>query len=81
MRPARFVRTMGLLLALGLAAFGGGCGPGTADPLSREESEQIRESKKSAHQQLKAEAKKVQAEVKRQTAAQKKGAHRGAVGR
>ena len=71
MQCARFSRTLGLLLVLGLAGFGGGCDLGSPAPMSQEESKQIRESKKNAHAQVKADAQKTQEVV------QRRGAHRG----
>jgi hypothetical protein len=76
MQHARFVWTLGLLLVFGLVSFGGGCGPGSAAPMSPEESNQIRESKRNAHDQLKADAKKAQENLQIQSAT-RRGAHRG----
>jgi hypothetical protein len=72
MQCARFVRTLGLLVVLGLAGSGNGCSPGSGAPMSQEESNQIRDSKKTAHNQLKADAKKSQ-----QAGTLRRGAHRG----
>jgi hypothetical protein len=71
MQRARFVRTLGLLLVLGLAGFGGGCDLGSPAPMSQEGSNQIRESKKNTHAQVKADAQKTQGDI------QRRGAHRG----
>ncbi len=65
MRFAHFVRTLGLLLSLGLAGLAGGCSSRSSGPLSKEQSEQIRESKKKAHQQ-----------IQQQTGAKRGGANR-----
>jgi hypothetical protein len=70
------LRTLGLLAVLGLAGFGGACSPGSQSTV-QEKSDQIRESNKAAHQQAKADARKIQADVKNQQGAQRKGAHRG----
>ena len=76
MQLARIVRTLGLLLVLGLSGLGGGCGPGSPVPLDREESNQIKESKKNAHARLKEGAKKIQEDLEKQ-GAMRRGAHRG----
>jgi hypothetical protein len=56
---ARFVRRSWLVLALGLAGFGGGCGSGQGQhPVTKEEDARIREDMKSAHQQIRDDAKK-----------------------
>jgi hypothetical protein len=60
--------TLGLLVVLGLASVGVGCGSGS-DAITPEKSIQIRESKKAAHQ--------AQADLKRQQGAPRKGARRG----
>jgi hypothetical protein len=75
MRRAHFIGILGLLLVFGI---GGGCGPGASTPLSKEESEQIRESKKKAHQQLR---KQVEASKEGMDgpAPARKGAQRGAM--
>jgi hypothetical protein len=73
MQLAPFVRTLGLLLVLGLASFGGGCGPGTSAPTSQEEATQIKETKKKAHRQVKEDAER---DLKTQ-ATQRRSAHRG----
>ena len=75
MQLARIVRTLGLLLVLGLSGFGGGCGPGSPVPLDREESNQIKESKKNAHARLKEGSKQIQEDLEKQ--AMRRGAHRG----
>jgi hypothetical protein len=80
MQLVRFVRTLGFLLVLGLAEFGGGCSPGSRVPTSLEAHKIIQESHRGTHQQLKADAKKVQADIQKQ-GAMRKGAHRGAAGR
>jgi hypothetical protein len=71
---ARFVQTLGYLLMLGLAAFGGGCGekPRATVPTG-EEAKTIKEYHQSTHQQLKADAQKSKDERK----VRRKGAHRG----
>ena len=79
MRVARFVRTLGLLLGLGLAGAGGGCGPGSQAPIDQGRQDQIRESKKSAHRQIREDGKKAQEEAK-QKGATRRGAHRGPAG-
>jgi hypothetical protein len=71
MQLARFVRTLGLLLMLGLAGSGGGCGLGSQAPSDQERQNQIRELKKTAHQQ---------AEAKQQGAAMRKVARRARAG-
>jgi hypothetical protein len=76
MQHARFVRTLGLILMLGLVGFGGGCGPGSPAPMGLEESNLIRESKKNAHVQLKQDAKRIQEDIQKH-GAMRKGAHRG----
>jgi hypothetical protein len=72
-RLMQLVRTLRLVLVLGLAGFGGGCGPGASGPISQEEGTQIKESKKKAHQQAKEEDVKTQA-------TQRRAAHRGPAG-
>jgi hypothetical protein len=74
---ARFVRTLGILLMLGLAGAGAGCGAGSSGPTSQEESERIRESKKKAHQQIKEQVGKGQGGMNRRGPAGR-GAGRGA---
>jgi uncharacterized protein HemX len=80
MRVARFVRTLGVLLVLGLAGAGGGCGVGAQAPVDKEREDQIRESKKTAHRQLAEDAKRAQNEGKQQGAMQRKAAHRRPAG-
>ena len=63
-------------MVLGLSGFGGGCGPGSSVPLDREESNQIRESKKNAHARLKEGAKKIQEDLEKK-GTMRRGAHRG----
>ena len=75
MRLARFVRTFGLLLVLGMAGFGSGCGQGSSTPISREEDTQIRESKKQVHRQGRGDARKAQEDLKTQST-QKRAAQR-----
>jgi hypothetical protein len=77
MLPARFARTLGLILALGLPILGVGCGPGSGatDPAK---AEQIRESKKASHQEARANAKKAQEDLRKQQSLQRKGMRRGA---
>jgi hypothetical protein len=76
MQRARFVEMLGLLVVLGLVGFGGGCSSESMDPLSQEESEKLRDSKKKSHAQLKESVKKAEAAESRQQAAGRKGAHR-----
>jgi hypothetical protein len=71
---ARYVRTFGCLLVLGLAGFGGGCGLGSQAPVDQQREAQIKASKKAAHQQIQQEAAK-------QQGASRKGARRGVPGR
>jgi hypothetical protein len=66
MQLARFGRTLGLLLVLGLVGFGGGCGPGSSTPVSKEDSQKIKQTHSGIHQQLKEDAKKNQAELRKQ---------------
>ena len=81
MQHARFVWALGLLLVLGLAGFGSGCGPGSSEPMSQERSDQLRDAKKKAHGQLKADAKKIEADLAKKESAGRRGAHRGPAGR
>jgi hypothetical protein len=76
MQLARFVRIMGLLLLLGLVGFGGGCGPGSSTPLSKEDSTKVQQSHKGAHQQLKEDAQQHKADMAKQGAG-RKAARRG----
>ena len=76
MQHARFVRMLGPLLVLGLAGFGGGCGPGSSAPMGQEESKQIKEARKNERLQFKAEAKKTQEAIPKQ-GDMRRGAHRG----
>jgi hypothetical protein len=76
---ARSVRMLGLLLALGVAGSGGGCGPGSHAPMAKERQDQLRESKKTAHRQIREDAKNAQDAAKQQ-GAMRKGARRGAAG-
>jgi hypothetical protein len=76
MQRARFIGMLGLLVVLGLVGFGGGCSSESTDPMSQEESEKLRESRKKSHVQLKEEAKKAEAAESRQQAAGRKGGHR-----
>jgi hypothetical protein len=69
MRFANFVRTLGLLLPLGLSGLVSGCGQGSSGPISNEESEQIRASKKAAHQQTKVQPPKIQGGTNRRAPA------------
>jgi hypothetical protein len=80
MRVIRFVRTSGLLLVLGLAGSGGGCGVGTEVAVDQDRENQIRESKKTAHRQVAEDAKHAQNESKKQQGASRKAAHRGPAG-
>jgi hypothetical protein len=75
MQLARVVGTLGLLLVFGLSGFGGGYGPGSPVPLDREESNQIKESKKTAHSRLNDGAKKIKEDLEKQ-GAMRRGAHR-----
>jgi hypothetical protein len=75
----RLVRTLGLLLLLGLAGFAGGCGPGTQGPADPEAEEIIRKEHAQAHRQLKAD-RKTQADAERIQGATRRGAHRGQAG-
>jgi hypothetical protein len=79
MQLARIVRTFGLLLVLGLAGSGSGCGPGSASPHSQEQSNRIKESKKTAHRQLKEDIQKGQGAAAPR-GAMRKGARRGVSG-
>jgi len=76
MQISRFVRTLGLLLVLGLPGFGGGCGGGSA-PHTQEESKKLRASRKGLHKELKEErkelAKKFGEEKQKQGAMRKAG--------
>jgi hypothetical protein len=74
MQLARFVRTLGHLLVLGLAGFGGGCGPQSSAPISQEEGSQIKESKKQAHKQVTEDA---QRDLRTQTTQRRAAQHRG----
>jgi hypothetical protein len=74
MQLARFVGTLGLLLVLGLVGSGSGCGPGSSDPLSREDSIKIKQSRKKAHVQLQEEANQHQADLRKQQGAGRKAA-------
>jgi hypothetical protein len=76
MQIKRCLRTLGLVAVLGLASLGSGCGQGS-QLTDQQNTDQIRESKKAAHQQTKADARRNQADAKRQPSAQKKGVHRG----
>ena len=80
MRVTRFVRRLGLLLVLGLAGSGGGCGVGSEAPVDQDRENQIRESKKTAHRQITDEAKQAQNEAKKQSGASRKAGRRGATG-
>src|SRR5262249_15213197 len=80
MRVARFVRTLGLLLVLGLAGAGSGCGVGSTATVDQERENLIRESKKTAHRQLTEDAKRARNDAKQQGAQQRKNAHRGPTG-
>jgi hypothetical protein len=73
MQLERSMRTLGLLAVLGL---GGACSPGSQSTVT-EKADQIRESKKEAHKQAQADARKTQTDLKRQQSAQRKGLHRG----
>jgi hypothetical protein len=75
MQRARFDWTLELLLVLGLAGFGSGCGPGSSDPLSSEDSKKIQQSHKGVHKQIKEDAKQHQADMAKPGPG-KKGAHR-----
>ena len=80
MRIARFVRTLGLLLVLGFAGSGAGCGLGSEASVDQEKQTQIREAKKASHQQIKDDARKAQDAAKQQ-GAMRRGARRGTAGR
>jgi hypothetical protein len=80
MRFSRFVRTFGLLLALGLPALGGSCSP-SPTPMSSGDSENLRAARKGIHDQLKEKRKAVTAQIeqdRQKAAAARKGGHRGA---
>ncbi len=62
---ARIVRTLGILLVLGLAGFGGGCSPESPN-LSEEENQQIKASHKATHERLKENAEKAKEASKTQ---------------
>jgi len=69
MQLGRSSGTLGLLALLGIAGFGGvGCGG--PQPTVQERNELIRESRKAAHQEAKAD-------LKRQQGAQRKASRRG----
>ena len=70
------LRTLGLLALLALAGVGDGCDAGSR-ALDQQKSDQVRESKRTVHQQAKADARRNQADAKRQPSAQKKGVHSG----
>jgi hypothetical protein len=77
MQLARFVRMLGLLLMLGLAGSGGGCGLGSQAAVDEQRQEQIRESKKTVHRQ---EDSKRAKESAKQQGAMRRGARRGTAG-
>ena len=66
MQHARFVWTLGLLLVLGLVGFGGGCGPGSSTPLSKEDSQKVQQTHKGVHRQLKEDTKQQKADMAKQ---------------
>jgi hypothetical protein len=75
MRLALFVRKWGLFVVLGFAGFGGGCGPEAAPSISAQESAEHKAKTKAAHQEIRDNAKKAQAEAKQQAGATRKEAH------
>jgi hypothetical protein len=79
MQLGKFLPTFGLFsaLALALAVLGGGCGPGSG-ATDTAKADQIRESKKSSHQQARASAKKLQEDLRKQQGVQRRGSRRGA---
>jgi hypothetical protein len=79
MQLARSVRTLGLLLLLGLAGSGGGCGLGSQAAVDQGRQEQIRESKKTAHRQRNEDSRKA-GESAKQQGAMRRGARRGPAG-
>ena len=80
MQFARLVRSLGVLLALGVTGFGGGCGERTS-PFTQEDTEKLQVSHKGAHAKIKEDRKAVAKQVQQQQGASRKGAHRGAGGR
>ena len=81
MQLERFVRTLGLFLAVGLVGLAGGCGPGPQSPADQKVADEIiRKEHAGHHQQLKADVKKIQADAKKIEGASKKGGHRGQTG-
>jgi hypothetical protein len=79
MRLARIVRTLGLVLVLGLIGSGGGCGSGSQGPADQDRQAQIKASKKATHRQIQEDAKGQG--VAAQQGAMRKGARRGVPGR
>jgi hypothetical protein len=70
---------LGLLLLVGLVGYGGGCGPGSATPFSKEESQKIRQNHKSFHQALTEQTKQHRADMLKQGGG-RRGARRGVTG-
>jgi hypothetical protein len=64
MHIGRFLRTIRLLAMLGLAGSVAGCGT-VANPTATEKADQIRESKKAAHQQAGTDLKKPQGSARK----------------
>jgi hypothetical protein len=80
MQLARFVQTLGLSLALGLAGLAGGCGPAALSPTDQQKVEEIgKQERAGRHQELKA-VQKTQADAKKDQGAGRKAAHRGQAG-
>jgi hypothetical protein len=77
MQCARFIRTLGLVLVLGLVGFGGGCGPESRTPAEQEKANEVtRQARKGTHQQLDADLKKAR-EASKEPGDTRKAAHAG----